>query len=89
LCDGSKSQIAGDCNDSGMPECVAHSRASARQRIAREAFIETLNFAARVQLGQDCETLLRYFGQLQLRYAPTLNLTSSASNADEDDADED
>jgi hypothetical protein len=86
---GSKSRVVGDCEDSGKPECVAHSRASARQRIALETFIETLNFAAREQFGQDCEILLLYFSQLQLRFAPSLNLTLDASYADEDDAYED
>jgi hypothetical protein len=71
-----------------MFERVAHSCTASRQRIARETFIEALDFAAREQFGHDCETLLFYLSQLHLRFAPSLNLVLAASNADEDDADE-
>jgi hypothetical protein len=74
-----------------MSERVPHSGATARQRIARETFVKTHDFAARQYLGHDCETLLRYFSKLHLRFAPNLNLnlTLDASYTDEDDADED
>ena len=72
-----------------MSERVPHSGATARQRIARETFVKTHDFAARQYLGHDCETLLRYFSKLHLRFAPNLNLTLDASYTDEDNADED
>ncbi|MFZ3216388.1 MAG: hypothetical protein WA192_10050 [Candidatus Acidiferrales bacterium] len=56
LGDGEESWIAGNCEHGRMFERVPHSRATSRQGIVCEAFIQPLEIGAPNYVGYNCKT---------------------------------